>query len=578
MSISRELKPKIISKKLKYLILNYVSTVVNNKNEINQELKADDLDIILSSGNGSKKKIFSSLAIVNLIFDPKTYSKENIEKFEELKDLIDPLEEEDINPNEEFEEIKFDFVPKLQKGLKLNLDSFDFKVYKEDDDIKTFDKSIFDNNNDGKKILCIYSTKLDGNRHKFKKFITLIETICNCKRQFFNIFKKVLIIFEVKEIEQIEKEYLTNFPIELRETNSDENFEDIQILFNIKNEDGTNKESDIFHNSDFGKSFYFILNKYNYIIKTKNFYYPEDLINNEIKEDENKAQICEDEIIEQKINGFYEFYDFLKNIKEVKYYFYFSYHFNLILKYNGIEDKLFIKDINFTRFNGNFRPPEYHKLKKLMAIFRPDFDDFREIETVDIDIDFSDMTCIKCSRIIRDDEELFYCYICKDKYCFDCVKNHLKNNSGKQKFIDPQHNLVLFKTRDKKNLSGIDKYKLGKNSFATANEEDLGRFTRAQCDGCGSQFATSARYICVTCKPGLGDSDGFKDYCQNCIENMKENNKKGKDIQTIRENVYNRDVYLLREEKCYMYHNHNDHVYLMVPLANNNEENPYRDY
>jgi len=87
------------------------------------------------------------LAIVNLIFDPKTYSKENIEKFEELKDLIDPLEEEDINPNEEFEEIKFDFVPKLQKGLKLNLDSFDFKVYKEDDDIKTFDKSIFDNNN-----------------------------------------------------------------------------------------------------------------------------------------------------------------------------------------------------------------------------------------------------------------------------------------------------------------------------------------------------------------------------------------------------------------------------------------------
>ena len=165
MSSSRELRPKIISKKTKYLILNYISTIVNNKNEINEELKTEDLDIILSSGNGSSKKIFSSLAIVNTKFDPKTYSKQNIEKFEELKDLIDPLEEEGINPKEEFEEIAFEFVPKIQNGLKLNLDTFDFKVYKEDDEIKTFDKSIFDNNNDNKNILCVYSTKLNGERH-----------------------------------------------------------------------------------------------------------------------------------------------------------------------------------------------------------------------------------------------------------------------------------------------------------------------------------------------------------------------------------------------------------------------------
>jgi hypothetical protein len=171
MSSSRELRPKIISKKIKYLIMNYISTIVNNKNEINEELKTEDLDIILSSGNGSKKKIFSALGIINSKFDPKTYSKQNIEKFKELKDLIDPLEEEGVNPNEEFEEIAFDLVPKLQKGLKLNLDSFDFQVYKEDDDIKTFDKSIFDNNNDNKNILCIYSTKLNGKRHKCKKLL-----------------------------------------------------------------------------------------------------------------------------------------------------------------------------------------------------------------------------------------------------------------------------------------------------------------------------------------------------------------------------------------------------------------------
>ena len=59
---------------------------------------------------------------------------------------------------------------------------------------------------------------------------------------------------------------------------------------------------------------------------------------------------------------------------------------------------------------------------------------------------------------------------------------------------------------------------------------------------------------------------------------MKENNKKGQDIQTRRDNVYNRDICFLRDENYYMYHKHNEHVYLMIPLANNNEENPYRDY
>jgi hypothetical protein len=559
--------------------MNYISTIVNNKNEINEELKTEDLDIILSSGNGSKNKIFSALGIVNTKFDPKTYSKKNIEKFEELKDLIDPLEEEGINPNEEFEEIAFEFVPKLQNGLKFNLDSFDFKVYKEDDDIKTFDKSIFDNNNDNKNILCVYSTKLDGKRHKLKKIITLIETILDCKEKFFKIFKRALFIFEVKNIDQIEEEYLKNIPYELQEINKEEEYyQGIQILFNIKKDDDDNKASDIFHNKDFAKNFYFILNKYNYIIKTKSLYYPEDVVKNAFEEEEKNPKDKEEEDIDKKIEGFYEFYEFLKNIKEVKYYFYFSYHFNLILKYNEIEEKLIIKDIHFTRFDGSFKPTEYKKLKQLISVFKPDYEDLKEIETVDIDIDFNDMKCIKCSRKIKDDEELFYCYICKDKYCFDCVKSHLQNNVGKKKFIDPQHNLVFFKTRDKNKLCGIEKYKLGKNTFATADEKDLGRFTRVQCDGCGAQFATSARYICVSCKPGLAGQDGYKDYCQNCIENMKQNNKKGQDMQSYRDTVYNRNICFLRDEKCYMYHNHKDHVYLMVPLGNNNEENPYTDY
>ena len=83
-----ELKEKIISKKTKNLLKNYVLTIINNKNDVNQNLKSEDINIILSSGNGRKKKIFSSLSIVNSIFDAKTYSKKNEDKFNELRNLI----------------------------------------------------------------------------------------------------------------------------------------------------------------------------------------------------------------------------------------------------------------------------------------------------------------------------------------------------------------------------------------------------------------------------------------------------------------------------------------------------------
>ena len=74
---------------------------------------------------------------------------------------------------------------------------------------------------------------------------------------------------------------------------------------------------------------------------------------------------------------------------------------------------------------------------------------------------------------------------------------------------------LFFKTRNKDDLRNIDKYKVGKNCFASSPEEKLGRFTNVQCNGCGIQFAVSARYICLSCHPGLTRNDGFNDYCQN---------------------------------------------------------------
>ena len=186
------------------------------------------------------------------------------------------------------------------------------------------------------------------------------------------------------------------------------------------------------------------------------------------------------------------------------------------------------------------------------------------------------MSCIKCGYNFNQNEELFYCYECKDKYCFKCVTEHLENNSGKEKFIDQKHNLIFFKTRNKKNFENIEQYKLGKNSFVTS--ESLDRFKYVKCNGCGNRFSKSARYICLSCSPGKKPDDGYNDYCQNCIVHMMNEDEEGKEIQKNRDNVYDRDFFLLSDEKCYMSHDHNNHIYLMVPLSSDDQNEPYWDY
>ena len=573
-----ELKKKIINKRTRNLLKNYVLTIVNNKNEANKNLKPEDLNIIISSGNGRKKKIFSSLFIVNACFDPETYCKKNLQKYNELNNLIEPLDEEGINPYDEFEEIDFNLTPKLSKGLYFNLNAFDFMVLKESEEMKTFDKNFFDSKYDNKKLFCIYTTKLGGKRHKFNKIIKFVETVADVEKEFFQIFKKILIIFEVKNKDQIEQEFM-EFPMELRDMNENRNFKDFQILFNIKKENDDNSPSDIFGSDDFGKTLYFILNKDNIITKVKSFYSPESLVKETIEKYNKYEKNPEINNLQTKINACYDFIDFLNNIKSVQYYFYLNYNFSIVLNYDENEDKFIIKNAYFSRLNGEFRHAEYKKLNKISSLFPLDYQEFNEIKSIDIDIDFTNMKCIICSKIIQDEEELFYCYICKDKYCFNCVKEHMENNTGKDKFIDQKHNLLFFKTRDKNNFCALDEYKLGKNTFANSDEENLGRFKNVQCNGCAVQFATSARYICITCRPGLKRmNDGYNDYCQNCIEHMMQNDQKGKEIQNHKDYIYNTDITLLSEDYTSMRHIHKDHIYLLVPLASNDEENPYYDY
>ena len=121
-------------------------------------------------------------------------------------------------------------------------------------------------------------------------------------------------------------------------------------------------------------------------------------------------------------------------------------------------------EVPISGFAESWRKKEYYYLENLLQLIKKKREKvtyaLTKIETIDIDIDFSDMKCCKCSTIIGDDSFLYYCYICKTKYCINCVNNQLKND-GKDKYIDQKHNLVFFKTRNKQNLIDLDKIKFG---------------------------------------------------------------------------------------------------------------------
>ena len=319
-------KMKIIKKRTITLLINYVSTIINNKNEINQNLNFKDLDIILSSGDG-RKKLISSLTIVNRKFDPKTYSRKNKEKFTELKNIVDLSDEEGIDLEEEFEKINFNFIPKLEKGIKFDLSFCDLHIFKQFERDKIFDKSFFKENNDNRDLLCVYCMKLDGRQHKFNKLKDFVEK-AEEDEELFKKIRKILLIFEVKSKGDIGEEYDENIPYHIKEVND----KYISLLFNIRNEKDENSPNEIFIDNKKSKTFYLILDKNNYIKKIKPFYNYGD-IKESVDECSKIENIFNQEEYNKKIDTFYDFFCFLKNIKEVRYNFYLNYNFELhILK------------------------------------------------------------------------------------------------------------------------------------------------------------------------------------------------------------------------------------------------------
>ena len=59
---------------------------------------------------------------------------------------------------------------------------------------------------------------------------------------------------------------------------------------------------------------------------------------------------------------------------------------------------------------------------------------------------------------------------------------------------------------------------------------------------------------------------------------MMKGDEEGENIQKRRDYVYDRDFFLLDGIECYKSHEHENHIYLMVPLSSDDQSEPYWDY
>jgi hypothetical protein len=158
-------------------------------------------------------------------------------------------------------------------------------------------------------------------------------------------------------------------------------------------------------------------------------------------------------------------------------------------------------------------------------------------------------TCSKCNNFIAETEGQYHCYWCKVSFCEGCVEQALIL-PGREKLFHKEHNLLYFKTKNPENLMELDLYKLGKNLVASACDEDLIFLHPAICNGkCKSGLKkNSSRFICISCRPGTYHGDGFCDYCQKCINSLRNPS----------------DEKHLEVKEATPEHDHENHVYLRV--------------
>ena len=597
-----KIKKKILigNKFAENYLFNIISHILSNKNDFQEKLKSSDLELNFSTNDkiSTVKYLNYKLKIKYNTFNPKRDTREALKKYKKLSTKIE-IKDEYYTYDKSFEDIMLEFSPSLNKNSYLDLSSFPFFHYNnEKKEIEPYTIKL----NNNKFNLCIYLPKFD--KTSLKRISMILESL-NIIKNINDFFKEVFIIISDKSkgeiLQKIEDEALNEI---ICKNNNDSKIK-IKYVFNIDSFYYANKDSEqiinIFNYQNLGEEneYFYILDPNNKIISIKNdlellikkvsffIFKLSKLIdkNSNPNTDIDFAKVLkEKESIKQKNNDILkEILYFISKLKRLDYLFDLNFDISFNASVNEEFTDIIIKRINMVNFGGEFRTKEYQCINKLLSSLALQKNkinyNLKEIQTIDIEIDFTDMKCTKCAKLIPEDKFLYYCYICKMKYCLECVHEQLKKK-GKEKFIDQKHNLIFFKTRDKKQFICLDKSKIGNNLFAESKSDD--EFEEKHdvlCNGCRGNYFRSARYICINCRPGYYLSDGYIDYCQDCIEKMcVDQREKIKMEEKSNSSIRCDNNDFTTSHVIENIHKHDEHIYLMLPLQYKKVSNPYKNY
>jgi len=568
-----ELNPKdfiTINTRAKTCLMRYLFHFIK-LNDHSKIIKPNHItiDVFSTSEKSFINKIYYQILIRNNNYNQKIDLKKNSILYEKMKSFYYPLKDECNNKIGDSEiSIKVDLTPFVQNKMIIDFEFFNFFYYNG----KIFHKFVIKPNKedvkDHKKNLFIYIHNMEYKDEIIKLQADLIKIMAN--ERIWKILNYIYIIVPVvnknKAIE-IHNKLPDFFKIK-----SDKNIK-LSVIYlsdDVKDGGAINIFMNYFRKKN--KNYFFFLNNKNVVssindyskiikeIKTyiQSHYAKKDPVQTYVNQKNNKKN---------NILALFAFLSsFINDICNKNYLFEFNYNMNFSIKLIDNYYYFQLNKIDKIEISGTLRTDDYIQFKQFFDNINDEnfIFNLKEIKTINIDIDFSqEIKCKVCKEVIPQDKECYYCYICKDFYCFKCVKNNFETQKGRLKFIDREHNLLFFKTRDKANFTNIDLHKLGTNDFAKNNL--FKNYHSASCDGCSSSFYESQRFICTTCKPGIYLSGGYNDYCINCIEHMMKDDNFGKKIQNdvkfIRHTSNFLRNHILKEK-----HDHNSHVYLMVAL------------
>jgi len=549
----KKIKHKFFNNNIFEKLRNFIGMVISYS-ENNYQMLLNPSDFIIKfekkSGYNNRNNYFK---IFNISLNSKNISSQNIKKSIE-KIISDRENYFDLDLSERF--------------FKNQIFNFQEFIFKKEVNNELIDYKIPDNKNNI--LIYVLRNNRDNNR-----IANNLDYIIKNNESFF-YFEKVYIIKCYKQ---------NNNEDQINLTNNSNNLIEFLIF-----QDNKNSHKNIFINNTniFDSE---MLNNYNYFLICNNEKKIIKINNNICNNEDFKLKLKHifDENKNTKKNELEELNSILNKLmsKNLNYYTNFKITMECYYKFNDSLTILNLYKIKNLKLNGSLRSNHCNLIKNKIdkLNYKPNKinSNLTEIETFNLlDIDFNQqILCKNCGEVINtklseknneiNTKGFYYCFWCKDFYCIKCVEEKLSINcttNYQQKLIDKNHNLLYFCTTEKEDLKEFDKMKLGINHY---NPETLnGLVSRNEnhgyiCNGCRNNSENSkikARYVCVSCRPGIYRSGGYVDYCFNCIEHLRNEDDIGKEIEKIEDEYYPKT------------HSHKHHVYFCVVFQINN----YQDY